>query len=92
MRQPNLYFGKDRKELNKLYGVETFEQIEERVQSFLGEIRENYPEKRILLVSHGGLCKIMIYCLEKVFPETIIGNCEAKKYEIIGNEIMKIEE
>ena len=75
--------------LNEEYeGLETIQDLFKRVYSFLDEILEKYPDKNILLVSHGGV-SIPVYCyFDNNIPSgslvkkgIILGNCEVMKYK-----------
>ena len=46
----------------KLYdytGVESYEQVEHRVKSFLDELKTKYKNKKILVVAHGGIGRVV---------------------------------
>lgn len=43
----------------KDYGVETYEEVRERVFSFLDDISSEYKDKDILIVSHGGTIRLI---------------------------------
>lgn len=40
-------------------GGESMMQVACRIYGFLERIKEKYPEKNILLISHGGVCRII---------------------------------
>lgn len=46
-------------------GQEPFDHIKKRVMSGLGNVREQYPNDRILLVAHGGLINVILAVLSK---------------------------
>ena len=64
-----IYEGVDRKEpqfLNnkrnfayRYPGGESMMQVAYRIYKFIDKIKEEYPEKTILLISHGGVCRII---------------------------------
>ena len=64
-----IYEGKDRQDpgfLNnkrqfayRYPGGESMMQVAYRVYGFLEEIKEKYPDKTVLLVSHGGVCRVL---------------------------------
>ena len=61
-----------------------------RVSEFLDELKENYQDKNVLLVTHGGTAQaIQAYFTgieeDGQVPRTGIANCEIRKYEL--NEI-----
>lgn len=73
---------------NEIYeGAESIQQFFERVYSFLDEIFEKYPDKNILLVSHGGV-SIPVHCyFDDYIPEgslirkeLLLDNCQVKKF------------
>ena len=57
-----------------------------RIYSFLESIKKEYPNKNVLIVSHGGV-SIPIKCYFNEIPDTYsllelgLGNCEIAKYE-----------
>lgn len=66
---------------------EGFRSILDRVKKFLEEIKEKYPDKSILIVTHGDVCKAIYAYLNNVTDAKEInlsgqGNCEIKKYDI----------
>lgn len=66
---------------------EGFKSILERVKSFLEEIKTKYPDKNILVVTHGDVCKAIYAYLNNISSAKEIssfsqGNCEIKKYSI----------
>lgn len=75
--------------LNKQYEkAESVGQLFNRVNTFLGKLRKTYPDKTVLLVTHGGIC-VPIRAYFEGIPEDIellkdlgIGNCEVKEYEL----------
>ena len=57
-----------------------------RVYGLIEELNAKYGDKRVLLVSHGGVCR-MIYTyfnsmMNEEYPKFRLGNCEIKKYEL----------
>ena len=44
--------------------VESMESVINRVKLFLNKIKEEYPNKNILIVSHSGVCRAIKYILE----------------------------
>ena len=66
---------------------EGFRSILDRVKKFLEEIKEKYPDKSILIVTHGDVCKAIYAYLNNVTDAKEInlsgqGNCEIRKYDI----------
>ncbi len=72
---------------DKEFDSETIEECQERVYSFLDEIKEKYKGKNILLVTHNGICRI-IYTYFNGYPKkkNIFNkgqdNAQIKIYEI----------
>ena len=73
---------------DKVYkNSEGFKSILERVKNFLEEIKIKYPNKNILIVTHGDVCKAIYAYLSNITDAKEIslfkqGNCEIKKYDI----------
>lgn len=66
---------------------EGFKSILDRVKKFLEEIKIKYPDKAILIVTHGDVCKAIYAYLNNITDAKEIslfkqGNCEIKKYDI----------
>lgn len=66
---------------------EGFKSILERVQSFLEELKIKYPDKSILIVTHGDICKAIYAYINNIKDAKEISlfnqkNCEIKKYEL----------
>lgn len=66
---------------------EGFQSILDRVKKFFEELKREYPNKSILIVTHGDVCKAVYAYLNNVTDAKEIslfnqGNCEIKKYEI----------
>lgn len=57
-----------------------------RIYNFLFEIREKYPDKRVLVVSHGGVCRIIcnyFYDMEnEEFVRHAFPNCGLEEFEL----------
>ena len=75
--------------LNKHYErAESTSELFERVQGFLNKIQEEYKDKTVLLVTHGGVTVPIRATLEGI-PEGMevlkglgIDNCEVKEYDL----------
>lgn len=50
-------------------GGESMMQVAGRVYGFLEEIRKKYPDKTVLVVSHGGVCRVLHTYFEDVTNE-----------------------
>ena len=61
-------------------------QVSHRVYSFLDEIIEKYSDKNILLVSHGGICRIIETYFNDMttvqYSNWFMGNCQLIEYNI----------
>lgn len=71
----------------KYHGVETLQELFERVYSFLEDIKEEYAGKNILIVTHNGVCRTIKTYFEGIPKDKDIrvlgqGNCEMKMYKI----------
>ena len=68
----------------KYPGGESMMQTAYRVYGFLDEIKALYPGKNILIVSHGGVCRVINTYFEDVTNDEFfhwqINNCELRKY------------
>ncbi|WP_158302103.1 histidine phosphatase family protein [Paenibacillus mesophilus] len=71
---------------SKLSGGESILQVAQRVFNVLDEIKEKYKNHNVLIVTHGGVCRIInAYFTEQTNEEFYhfhIGNCELKEYHI----------
>lgn len=71
--------------------AESVKHIYDRVVSLLDDIRNNYKNKNVLLVTHSGICRILYYYFNGI-PEdgNLIGyeseNCSFEKYELEEKE------
>jgi len=67
-------------------GGESMMQVAARVYSFIDEIKEKYKDKNILLVSHGGVCRVINTYFCDVTNEEYFNFCqpnaEAIEYEL----------
>lgn len=74
--------------LNKQYQkAESVSDLFKRVNSLLDELKEKYPDKTILLVTHSGICRIIYYCFHPIpengnLLEYQSSNCSIDEYEI----------
>ncbi|HEY7080709.1 MAG TPA: histidine phosphatase family protein [Nitrososphaeraceae archaeon] len=82
------------------YGVESFSSVKERMTSLLDEIRENYANENILMITHLDPIKAAISALFHLDPEalyhirnaslTILKN-EDNLYSLLGVNVMNID-
>lgn len=83
-------------DINKWYDInkeivyknsEGFKSIMDRTKDILNELKEKYPNKTILLVTHGDVCKAINAYLNNITDAKTINsseqkNCEIRKYTI----------
>lgn len=67
-------------------GGESVFQIVQRAYNVIDDVRRLYPEENVLLVCHGGICRVIdsyFYdmTLER-FMQFFMGNCELRVYEL----------
>lgn len=73
--------------INKKYQkAESIEDLFQRVGSLLKEIKETYPDKTILLVTHSGICRVIYYNFHKIpedgnLLEYQSKNCSVDEYD-----------
>ena len=88
----------DYEERIKEFGIETLEDLEKRVKSFLKDISKKYKgNENILVVTHGGIAQIINKLLNKNynndnFKDFILGNSKYICYEIERRRKMDINE
>lgn len=67
-----------------LYGGESLLKVAQRIYNFLDEIKEKYINQNVLIVTHGGVCRIVdTYfndLLNEEFYEFHLVNCGLKEY------------
>lgn len=67
-------------------GGESLLQLSHRVYSFLDDIIERYGDKNVLVVSHGGICRVIETYFHDMTVEEygnwFMGNCELLEYEV----------
>lgn len=63
---------------------ESMLQVAQRIYNLIDEIKEKYSSKNILLISHGGVCRIIHTYFHDIsneeFYKYVLGNCEIKVY------------
>ena len=78
----------DNYKLNKQYkGVETIQDLCNRVWNLIDELKENYTDKNILLVTHGGVTRAISGYFDGanengILEDLKLQNCGIKMYEI----------
>lgn len=74
------------KQNNKYKKAENIQEFFNRVYNFLNKIKDEYKDKRVLIVAHGGI-SIPVNCYFNGIPEDdkllklVLGNCEVVKYK-----------
>ncbi len=69
---PELYKKDHRQEYNyQPYGGESVEDVRIRLFNFIDEIRETQSDKKILIVTHGGIIRLLHHLLKGKVPEMI---------------------
>lgn len=72
-------------------GGESVFDVVSRVYGLIGEIKQKYRGKNVLLVCHGGICRVIeTYYRDmtrKEFSEFFMGNCELRMFEINDDQI-----
>lgn len=67
-------------------GGESLLQLSHRVYSLLDDIKEKYKDKNVLLVCHGGVCRVIETYFNDMttdeFLHFFMGNCELREYVI----------
>lgn len=71
----------------KMHGDgESLFQLCHRVYSVIDDVRKNYPDKNVLLVCHGGVCRVIETYFNDMTTEEFLnffmGNCELREYII----------
>lgn len=71
----------------KIEGLETVQDLFERIKLFLDDIKQKYKGKNILLVTHGGVARAIYFYFNELPKDGMIekfgsGNCGIKEYEI----------
>lgn len=68
-------------------GLETLPQLFKRVHSFLDEIKKQYHDKNVLLVTHGAVARVIQFYFEKMPEDGMLlkvsgqKNCEIREYQ-----------
>lgn len=67
-------------------GGESLFQLAHRVYTVIDDVREKYAGKNVLLVCHGGVCRVIETYFNDMtteeFSNFFMGNCELREYEI----------
>lgn len=67
-------------------GGESLFQLAHRVYTVIDNVREKYAGKNVLLVCHGGVCRVIETYFNDMtteeFSNFFMGNCELREYEI----------
>lgn len=72
----------------KIEGLETIDDVFERVHSVIDEIKEKYGDKNVLIVAHGFIGRAVYFYFNKLeggllgkYPESFPQNCEIREYQ-----------
>lgn len=65
------------------HGVEGIQQLIHRVDSFIEELKRNYYDKTILLVTHGTWLNALLYCFEPIPTDGKLRRMELKNGKFI---------
>ena len=69
---------------HKMFGGESILQVAQRVYNFIDEITENHAGKRILAITHGGICRVIhsYFCHQsnEEYYAFHMGNCELNEF------------
>ena len=71
---------------NKLK-VEPIQDVCKRVQNLLDEIKENYKDKNVLLVTHGGICRAINVYFNGISEDGIVHSANLENCEIKNKNI-----
>lgn len=67
-------------------GGESMMDVAHRVYGLIGEIKERYPGENVLLVCHGGVCRVINTYFRDMTNEAFfrysLGNCMLEEYEL----------
>lgn len=65
---------------------ESLLRVVQRVYNFVDEIKEKYSGKTVMVISHGGVCRVINSYFESLsneqFFEFNLGNCQMMEYEL----------
>lgn len=64
------------------YGGESVEDVKNRFFSFINEIKNNYSDKKVLIVAHGGILRLAHFLLLEKKAEHPIENASIYEFEI----------
>lgn len=80
------YQASKRKYASRHENGESFFDVVTRIYPLLEELKEKYSDKNVLLVTHGGICRVInsyFYNMEnEEFSSYALENCEVKEYEL----------
>ncbi len=78
-----------RKPKFNIKGLETIDEVFDRVHNAISEIREKHSDKNVLIVSHGFICRAVHFYFNELpehgqlykCPESFPQNCEVREYK-----------
>ncbi len=71
----------DDEELKRIYGRETGTDFRERLLAFTEDVKHSYPDKRVLVIAHGGLIRLAHFLFKEVQVEHV-HNASIEEFEI----------
>ncbi len=64
------------------YGGESVEDVKERLLIFIDEIKNNYSDKKVLIIAHGGILKLAHFLFKEDKLEATPANASLYEFEI----------
>lgn len=65
---------------------ESWLKVAQRVYNFLEDAKQKYPDKNVMVISHGGVCRVINSYFESLGNEEFfkfnLGNCKVLQYEM----------
>lgn len=65
---------------------ESLLKVVQRVYNFLDDLKQRYPGKKIMVISHGGVCRVINSYFESLYNEEFfrfnLGNCKVLQYDL----------
>ncbi len=68
-------------------GGESVFQLVHRTYDFIDDVKKNYPDKNVLVVCHGGICRVIDSYFNDMTVERFMnyfqGNCQLNEYQLL---------
>ena len=65
---------------------ESLLKVVQRVYNFLDDIKQRYADKKVMVISHGGVCRVINSYFESLDNEDFfkfnLGNCKVLQYDL----------